>query len=446
MNKARWAGLLCLLAAALLLLAGALFSMPSLALLALLPLAVAAYTMMAGTHMPQQPAPKVPLRQALLDTWLRGGVPGEDEARAALAAACIHVTAQSRALAQELSIDRYEELLAEHGIGHLREIQQALLSACETAYPNALCSCTREDNVLIIRFVEALLPIQEAGETVQAIRQQMEADYGISFTMGIGSYMTSLAQLDESARNAFFAMRYRMIFGYGQTIAYDQIQMRVGISPPHNREHEQGVVDAFKKGDAVKLEMRLSEYYEAVCAQSASFVPVATMHLFMLLYMSMPPLRQEESDFIGTYSRFRRATYYVEQMRILRDYAVTNMAVAATDGNVPDTQALARVKAYVQENLGNPDLGLVTISENTGLSKNTIRQLLKEQLGTTPRDLISDMRMQRAMELLASSSLTAKAIGEAVGYRESRYFYNVFKKCTGMTAYEYRTQSQRTGK
>lgn len=446
-------GLVCLLAAAVLLLVGALSRAFVLVLFALVPLAAAAYLLgrAPGSKPVEegrreeedglQPRTAAPTHQALLTEWL-ASAPERDEAEKALQAIGVVMTDQTRILAQELCIDRYEELLADRGIEAMRQAQQALLAACREVYPNALCGLTREDNVVAILFLESFLPLQEGNRASQAIRDRMESLFALSLTVGIGTYATTTAGIAESVRNAYFAMRYRMVFGFGQTIAYDHIQMRVGISPPYNREHEANIVDAYKRRDAVKLEMRLSEYYEAVCADSVNFVPVATMHLFMLLYMQMPRAQQEESDFVGTYSRLRSSTYYAQQMRILREYAVQNMAPEPNDSAATDAQTLERIEAFVRENIGNPDLGLVNISENTGLSKNTIRALLKEQRNTTPRDLIQDARMRRAMELLGTTAMTAKAIGEAVGYRESRYFYNVFKKYTGLTAYEYRSQSQ----
>ena len=50
--------------------------------------------------------------------------------------------------------------------------------------------------------------------------------------------------------------------------------------------------------------------------------------------------------------------------------------------------------------------------------------------------------MEEACRLLRETDLTAREISEMVGYKESRYFYNVFKRYTGLTAFEYRTQKR----
>ena len=54
--------------------------------------------------------------------------------------------------------------------------------------------------------------------------------------------------------------------------------------------------------------------------------------------------------------------------------------------------------------------------------------------------------MECACRLLETTDLSAREIGERVGFVESRYFYQVFKKYTGKTAFEYRASlSSRTG-
>ena len=68
--------------------------------------------------------------------------------------------------------------------------------------------------------------------------------------------------------------------------------------------------------------------------------------------------------------------------------------------------------------------------------------MVREKLDMAPRDFILRVRMEEACRLLRETDLTAREISEMVGYKESRYFYNVFKRYTGLTAFEYRTQTR----
>ena len=51
---------------------------------------------------------------------------------------------------------------------------------------------------------------------------------------------------------------------------------------------------------------------------------------------------------------------------------------------------------------------------------------------------LTNLRIERAKELLAHSDLRAADIAEAVGYNDPHYFYEIFKKKTGQTPGAYR--------
>lgn len=57
---------------------------------------------------------------------------------------------------------------------------------------------------------------------------------------------------------------------------------------------------------------------------------------------------------------------------------------------------------------------------------------------------LSELRIERAKELLSDVTVNIKEIGQKVGYRDSSYFTKVFKRITGVTPSEYRYSQDRT--
>jgi two-component system response regulator YesN len=62
--------------------------------------------------------------------------------------------------------------------------------------------------------------------------------------------------------------------------------------------------------------------------------------------------------------------------------------------------------------------------------------------GTNFINYLTDIRIQRAKELLQSTNAKIKQIGEAVGYSNIYYFSRVFKNKTGITPVLYRKQNR----
>lgn len=63
----------------------------------------------------------------------------------------------------------------------------------------------------------------------------------------------------------------------------------------------------------------------------------------------------------------------------------------------------------------------------------------KKQMGMTPLQYITSLRIQKACELLETTSYTIQEIGELTGYENPLYFSRIFKEKTGLAPREYRT-------
>lgn len=114
----------------------------------------------------------------------------------------------------------------------------------------------------------------------------------------------------------------------------------------------------------------------------------------------------------------------------LRDHRALNRNVALVQ----------RAQQYIQQHSGNPSLSLAQVAAEVGLSPNHFSAVFSAEAGETFRDYLSSLRIVRARELLRSTSMTNSEISEHVGYADPHYFGAVFKRMTGYTPQQYRTQ------
>jgi len=97
--------------------------------------------------------------------------------------------------------------------------------------------------------------------------------------------------------------------------------------------------------------------------------------------------------------------------------------------------------AYIQINLGSA-LNVQIIAKHMHVSAGHLSKQFKADTGTTIINYITDMRTQKAAELLATTSHTVQDISNYVGYSDNNYFVKVFKSRYHMTPTEYRKQFQ----
>lgn len=86
----------------------------------------------------------------------------------------------------------------------------------------------------------------------------------------------------------------------------------------------------------------------------------------------------------------------------------------------------------------------ITISdfyEEYGISKAYFNRKFKECTHTLPKELITSLRMNKAKNLLAISTMKIETVAELCGYNDSAYFGCLFKKLFGMTPLTFRLNS-----
>jgi two-component system response regulator YesN len=93
---------------------------------------------------------------------------------------------------------------------------------------------------------------------------------------------------------------------------------------------------------------------------------------------------------------------------------------------------------YVNENYANEDLNVENICSHLGVSAAYFSTVFRKETGKTFTNFLTDIRMNRAAELLVGEEMKTYAIAKAVGYSDPNYFSYVFKKQFGVSPSKYR--------
>ncbi len=85
------------------------------------------------------------------------------------------------------------------------------------------------------------------------------------------------------------------------------------------------------------------------------------------------------------------------------------------------------------------DWKLSTLAAECSLSAEHLRRLCRHELGRTPMEHVSYMRIQRAQELLETTGEKLEAIAPRVGYHSAVVFSRAFVRCVGLSPSQYRS-------
>ncbi|MCG8501186.1 MAG: AraC family transcriptional regulator, partial [Firmicutes bacterium] len=99
---------------------------------------------------------------------------------------------------------------------------------------------------------------------------------------------------------------------------------------------------------------------------------------------------------------------------------------------------IIKIKKYILENF-NKDISLQDAANYVNLSPGYFSRFFSGEMGETFTDYIIKLRIEHAKELIKASNFKIYEIAEMVGYENQHYFSRIFKKVTGLTPQQYKS-------
>ncbi len=101
------------------------------------------------------------------------------------------------------------------------------------------------------------------------------------------------------------------------------------------------------------------------------------------------------------------------------------------------TKELLEVLSYIEENLSK-NITIEELAQMVHFHPNYFTRFFRDHIGCSPIQYINKMRLNRAKDLLRTTSLSIKEITDLTGYNDPSYFSKNFKKNIGLSPIEYR--------
>lgn len=96
-----------------------------------------------------------------------------------------------------------------------------------------------------------------------------------------------------------------------------------------------------------------------------------------------------------------------------------------------DQRFIANLNATITRFISDPDLDVEMLAREMAMSHTIFYEKVRNVIGITPCNLIKNARMQRARNLLTTTTATVADVAEQCGFPNWRYFSTVYKKHWG---------------
>ena len=105
-------------------------------------------------------------------------------------------------------------------------------------------------------------------------------------------------------------------------------------------------------------------------------------------------------------------------------------------GSAEDT-LVSRVVEVIRKHIEEPDFSVDDLSREVGMSRVHLNRKLKENISTSPSNLMKTIRLKQAAFLLINHKVNISEVAYKVGFSTHSYFSNSFRDYFGMTPKEF---------
>lgn len=285
--------------------------------------------------------------------------------------------------------------------------------------------------------------------------QEILADYReLEYFGGIGEPVERLSELGQCFETANHVFAYRYIQGKNQILRSGELPVQIHndreqqIALLEVRKIDKKIIEHFlKTGLKSEVPDFVDKYFERFGEgnmQSFLFRQYVVMDMYFAAMELLEEIGCDDSDVLKRYGDFQTMAAGIATFERSREYLQSFLeSIIELREGVSQKKyhaLLLTARNYIREHYDDENISLNSVAASVNLSPNHFSAIFSQETGQTFIEYLTSVRMERARELLRTSSMKTVEIAYAVGYRDPHYFSYLFKKTQDCTPTEFRHQ------
>lgn len=277
----------------------------------------------------------------------------------------------------------------------------------------------------------------------------------LAYFGGIGLPVNRLSRIPESYESAALIFVRRFIVDRSTIISSDELLEYMYEEDGSTITADQlGELD-FKRAEDFLRNGEADEIHSFVNEFLKSISPKSQKSLLFMQYFHMN-IHSTVISFLKGIGRIqvleKKPFIEIEEIKEMlidvqkvKDYMVEIISIAIEQRDLIRTKPYYRIieqaKEYIMKNYANQDISLNDVAEYVNISSSHFSTIFSRETGSTFIRYLTDLRMNKAKELLKCTDLLCSEISSEVGYRDPHYFSYLFKKEHNCTPLQYRNMN-----
>lgn len=263
------------------------------------------------------------------------------------------------------------------------------------------------------------------------------------YTVAVGYFVEQLSEVYNSSRMAQLAMEQGFFQPDAHYLELQRLVKREFIDP--------GIYQVFLqiyRENSWRVRDWYREQMEQFCAQKdampegAQLISLTKTFASQILKDYPESLKNTGLETMEQYMEYLSGSRHIRNLED-RFYQLLQGMEQCLESQKGYSRVVSDIRTYCSQHLSDSALGGQMITDHFGLSATYLNQLFKQELGMTIRQYISEMRMERAEQLLAQTYETVDEIATKCGYSNGNYFAKAFRENRKMSPTDYRKMMEK---
>lgn len=281
------------------------------------------------------------------------------------------------------------------------------------------------------------------GDICKEIRKLLK----VTVTVGIGHSAASLGKISVSFKSSLEALGYKAIAGPGGTIYINDVEPMSGGKLQFGGEDESALVQAIKFGPEEKIEEAVGQIENRMndakvhVRQYQAYILSVTNCIVQLIQqydLNMEDIFSENSMENDPLAVLQQIPSRESFARWLFHTAMKLNGALSKERDNTTQKVIEKAKQYIMDNYQDPALSVEQICRYLHMSPAYFSTTFRKATGQTYVAYLTEIRLNKAVELLNMTDDKTYLIAAKVGYQEQNYFSYVFKKRFGVSPTKFR--------
>lgn len=277
-------------------------------------------------------------------------------------------------------------------------------------------------------------------EVIETILVQLNDQFSFLVNIGVGNPSTLLTDVHHSYQQALQALQNKFYRGTGQIIYYSELDS-YGHLEDYPLAQEKELYEIIKFADnSNDIEVAVDKFFQYIL----KYGPIDIKNMYELtirLLVGMEKRVLNDAEKISAYMGYEiMSIVKMESLQEIKQYVskyFTDLKEVISRDEKGSHRSIIKKTIHYME-LECQHITLCSVAQKVYMTPTYLSLLFKTNTGKTFIEQLTNIRMDKAKDMLKSTSLRNYEVAEKVGYHDSRYFSQIFKKKVGVSPSEYR--------